>query len=197
MTRRGPMKPEDFRADSKRPFTGAEYLKSLQDSREIYIYGERVKDVCGVPQRGGISRPAVRDAARSGGIACAGIPTQRRLYPQILPLRPQPGRVRQQRDAIADWSPKATAGWGVRRTTRRPSAARWAYPEFYGQFADNAPLVQTHSGNRALFQPRHRQPADRPPQAGQRVKDVYIQVEKRPTPASSSAAPKWWLPTRR
>lgn len=25
------MKPEDFRADAKRPLTGEEYLKSLQD----------------------------------------------------------------------------------------------------------------------------------------------------------------------
>ena len=39
------MKPEDFRASTQRPFTGEEYLKSLQDGREIYIYGERVKDV--------------------------------------------------------------------------------------------------------------------------------------------------------
>ena len=39
------MKPEDFRADAKRPLTGEEYLKSLQDGREIYIYGERVDDV--------------------------------------------------------------------------------------------------------------------------------------------------------
>ena len=39
------MKPEEFRADAKRPLTGEEYLKSLQDGREIYIYGERVKDV--------------------------------------------------------------------------------------------------------------------------------------------------------
>ena len=28
------MKPEDFRADAKRPLTGEEYLKSLQDGRE-------------------------------------------------------------------------------------------------------------------------------------------------------------------
>ena len=27
------------------PYTGAEYLSSLQDGREIYIHGERVKDV--------------------------------------------------------------------------------------------------------------------------------------------------------
>jgi 4-hydroxyphenylacetate 3-monooxygenase len=28
-----------------RPYTGAEYLESLRDGREIWIYGERVKDV--------------------------------------------------------------------------------------------------------------------------------------------------------
>lgn len=27
------MKPEDFRASTQRPFTGEEYLKSLQDGR--------------------------------------------------------------------------------------------------------------------------------------------------------------------
>ena len=38
------MKPEDFRAATDRPLTGAEYLASLRDDREIYIYGDRVKD---------------------------------------------------------------------------------------------------------------------------------------------------------
>jgi 4-hydroxyphenylacetate 3-monooxygenase len=28
-----------------RPFTGAEYLESLRGPREIWIYGERVKDL--------------------------------------------------------------------------------------------------------------------------------------------------------
>ena len=51
------MKPEDFRANAKRPLTGEEYLKSLQDGREIYIYGERVKDVT--------THPAFRNAAAS------------------------------------------------------------------------------------------------------------------------------------
>ncbi len=53
------MKPEDFRADAKRPLTAEEYLKSLQDGREIYIYGERVKDVT--------THPAFRNAAASVG----------------------------------------------------------------------------------------------------------------------------------
>ncbi|MED5087198.1 hypothetical protein T6L40_12635, partial [Pseudomonas aeruginosa] len=35
------MKPEDFRASATRPFTGEEYLASLRDDREIYIYVEQ------------------------------------------------------------------------------------------------------------------------------------------------------------
>src|SRR5262249_53002625 len=39
------------------PLTGAEYLDSLRDDREIWIYGERVKDVT--------THPAFRNSARS------------------------------------------------------------------------------------------------------------------------------------
>ena len=39
-----------------RPFTGREYLESLRDDREIWIYGERVKDVT--------THPAFRNTAR-------------------------------------------------------------------------------------------------------------------------------------
>ena len=38
------IKAEDFTTPG-RPFTGKEYLESLRDGREIYIYGERVDDV--------------------------------------------------------------------------------------------------------------------------------------------------------
>ena len=51
------MRSEDFRADKSRPFTGAEYLASLRDGREVYINGERVADVT--------SHPAMRNSARS------------------------------------------------------------------------------------------------------------------------------------
>ena len=40
-----PEHPESIVAGKKRPFTGAEFLESLRDGREVYIYGERVKDV--------------------------------------------------------------------------------------------------------------------------------------------------------
>src|SRR5438270_5031686 len=41
---------------SVRPLTGAEYLESLRDGREIWLYGERVKDVT--------THPAFRNTAR-------------------------------------------------------------------------------------------------------------------------------------
>jgi len=51
------MKSEDAIKTKGRPFTGAEYLESLRDGREVYVYGERVKDVT--------THPAFRNAARS------------------------------------------------------------------------------------------------------------------------------------
>ena len=52
-----PTKSEDAIGAKGRPFTGAEYLASLRDGREVYIYGERVDDVT--------THPAFRNAARS------------------------------------------------------------------------------------------------------------------------------------
>jgi 4-hydroxyphenylacetate 3-monooxygenase len=49
--------PESILEGKQRPFTGAEFLASLRDGREIYIYGERVKDVT--------THPAFRNAAAS------------------------------------------------------------------------------------------------------------------------------------
>ena len=37
----GRTKAEDFIGAPNRPFTGKEYLESLRDGREIYVYGER------------------------------------------------------------------------------------------------------------------------------------------------------------
>ena len=50
-------RPEDHIADRTRPYTGAEYMASLRDGREVYINGERVKDVT--------THPALRNSVRS------------------------------------------------------------------------------------------------------------------------------------
>ena len=52
-----PEHPEAIVAGKKRPFTSAEFLESLRDGREVYIYGERVKDVT--------THPAFRNSAAS------------------------------------------------------------------------------------------------------------------------------------
>ena len=57
-----PQHPEAIIEGKKRPFTGAEFLESLRDGREVYIYGERVNDVTdasGFPQCGGLGRAAL------------------------------------------------------------------------------------------------------------------------------------------
>src|SRR5690349_10689623 len=51
------MIPEQHIADASRPFTGAEYIASLKDGREVYINGERVRDVT--------THPAFRNSVRS------------------------------------------------------------------------------------------------------------------------------------
>jgi len=51
------MRAEDYRRDKTRPFTGAEYLESLRDGREVYINGERIADVT--------AHPAMRNSVRS------------------------------------------------------------------------------------------------------------------------------------
>src|SRR5215216_6621791 len=43
-------------AGAMRPLTGQEYLESLRDGREIWLYGERVKDVT--------THPGFRNTAR-------------------------------------------------------------------------------------------------------------------------------------
>ncbi len=180
------MKPEEYRAETHRPFTGEEYLKSLQDGREIYIYGQRVKDVT--------CHPAFRNAA--GSIAtlydalhapathdklCWNTDTGNGGYThRTFRFARSAEEVHQQRDAIADWS-RINYGWMGRTPDYKAAFAcsLGANPEFYGDYADNArhwyKRIQ-EAGlyfNHAIVNP----PIDRHKPADE-VKDVYVQVEK-------------------
>src|SRR5919205_113199 len=46
--------------ESTRPMNGAEFIESLRDGREVYIYGERVKDVTVHPAFRNTSRMVAR-----------------------------------------------------------------------------------------------------------------------------------------
>jgi 4-hydroxyphenylacetate 3-monooxygenase len=52
-----PQYPEAILEGKQRPFNGAEFLESLNDGREVYIYGEQVENVT--------THPAFRNAAAS------------------------------------------------------------------------------------------------------------------------------------
>ena len=45
MTTQQDQRPSSTGGRRTRPLTGPEYIESLRDGREIYIYGEKVKDV--------------------------------------------------------------------------------------------------------------------------------------------------------
>lgn len=180
------MKPEDHRAATNRPFTGEEYLKSLQDGRDIYIYGERVKDVT--------THPAFRNAA--GAVAglydalhapeshdslCWQTDTGNGGYThRTFRFARSAEEIRQQRDSIADWS-RLSYGWMGRTPDYKAAfgCSLGANPEFYGEYADNArhwyKRIQ-EAGlyfNHAIVNP----PIDRHKPTDE-VKDVYVQVEK-------------------
>lgn len=175
---------EDIRTDKKRPFTGAEYLESLRDGREIYIYGERIKDVT--------KHPAFRNAAVS--IA--------KLYDALHDPKTKPvlttdtgsggythrffryARSRDdliaQRDAIAAWS-RQTYGWMGRSPDYKASFTNTlgANADFYGKFSDNARSWYARAQeavpfiNHTLVNP----PIDRN-KAADDVKDVYVRIER-------------------
>ena len=162
-------------AEKRRPFTGAEYIQSLRDGREVYIDGERVADVT--------SHPAFRNAVRSIAALYDALHDPKSKAELTCPTDTGSGgythkyfRVARSRDDMLEAhsrrSPDGrgcpTAGWAEHRITRRRFPILWAvFPEYYGPYADNAAdLVQARAGSRAVHEPRHCQSTHRPPQTG-------------------------------
>src|SRR5947208_4629478 len=180
------MKSEDVIAAKGRPFTGAEYLASLRDGRDVFIYGERVEDVT--------AHPAFRNAARS--IA--------RLYDALHDPKSQPvltcptdtgsggythkyfrvahsrEDVVAQRDAIAAWA-RMSYGWMGRSPDYKASLMNTlgANHQFYGKFSANAQRWYKRAQEYVLFMNHAivNPPVDRAKAADQ-VKDVFITIQK-------------------
>lgn len=137
--------PEDIRSEKNRPFTGAEYLQSLRDNREIYIYGDRVKDVTTHPafrnSAASIARlyDALHDPASKEEL-CWPTDTGNGGYThKFFRFAKNADELRQQRDAIAAWS-RLSYGWMGRTPDYKAAfgSALGIVPEFYGKFEDNA-----------------------------------------------------------
>jgi 4-hydroxyphenylacetate 3-monooxygenase len=181
-----PQAPESILAGKNRPFTGAEYLESLRDGREVFIYGERVKDVT--------THPAFRNAAVSVAKLYDALHAEKTKDVLTAPTDTGSGgythkffkaaRSREdllgQRDAIAAWA-RMTYGWMGRSPDYKAAFLNTlgANAEFYGKFAGNARAWHKRAQenvlylNHALINP----PIDRDKPADQ-VKDVYINITK-------------------
>src|SRR5436190_9183220 len=123
--------------------SSSEYLEGLRDAREVYLYGERVKDVT--------TDPAFRNSARSIArlydalhqpesrdvlttVDRLGIRTHRFFAPSY-----SSGELLAARDAIAAWA-RLTYGFMGRTPDYKASfmATLGANPEFYAPFESNA-----------------------------------------------------------
>ena len=114
------------------PMTGDEYIESLRDGREIWLYGERVKDVTDA------SRPsatrsrmtarlydALHDPASTRRPDRADRHRQRRRHPPLLPHPALADDLVADRDAIATWA-RMTYGWMGRSPDYKASLPRHA-----------------------------------------------------------------------
>src|SRR5213592_271497 len=180
------MKSEDVIAAKGRPFTGAEYLASLRDGRDVYVYGERVKDVT--------THPALRNAAAS--VAKLYDALHDANTKDVLTTATDTGsggythkffraaRSREeliaQRNAIAQWA-RMSYGWMGRSPDYKASLMNTlgANYEFYGKFADNAKAWYRRAQENVLFMNHAivNPPVDRAKAADQ-VKDVFITIQK-------------------
>src|SRR6201997_841729 len=178
------------------PLTGSEYLESLNDGREVWIYGEKVKDVTKHPAFRNSSRmiarlyDALHDSSKKEVLT---IPTDDGGFTHRFYRAPRNAEEQLAcRDAIALWA-RTTYGWMGRSPDYKAAflGTLGANSDFYAPFADNARRWYAESQEKVLYwnhaiinPPVDR---DRPPDE---VGDVYMKVEKRPTPASSSRAPR-------
>jgi 4-hydroxyphenylacetate 3-monooxygenase len=169
-----------------RPMTGDEYLESIRDGREIWIYGERVKDVTTHPAFRNTARmiarlyDALHDPARKDVLTA---PTDTGsggfTHKFYLPSKNAEELVGA-RDAIAEWA-RVTYGWIGRSPDYKAAflATLGANSSFYEPYDGNARTwykkVQEEVSfvNHAIVNP----PVDRDKPLDE-VKDVYMHVEK-------------------
>jgi hypothetical protein len=128
-----PEHPEAIIAGKNRPFTGAEFLESLRDGRDVYIYGERVKDVT--------THPAFRNSAASVALLYDALHAEETKDVLTAPTDTGSGGythkffkvahsredVIAQRDAIAAWA-RLTYGWLGRSPDSRPRSSTRSAP---------------------------------------------------------------------
>lgn len=169
-----------------RPMTGEEYIESLRDGREIWLYGDKVADVT--------THPAFRNAIRMTARLYDSLhdpsrhevltaPTDTGSKGFTHPFFRTPRSTQDliaDRDAIAEWA-RMTYGWLGRSPDYKAAflGTLGANADFYEPFADNARRWYAESQekvlywNHAIINP----PVDRDRQPDE-VRDIFVHVEE-------------------
>jgi len=141
------------------PYTGTEFLESLDDGREIWIYGERVKRITEHPAFQNCARmlarlyDALHDDHRSGRnvLSCptewgGGFTMRYFMTPKSIPEQVAA------RDAIAEWA-RVTYGWLGRSPDYKAAflGTLGANAEFYAPYQENARSWYRYSQERVPF----------------------------------------------
>ena len=178
--------PESLIAGKKRPFTGKEFLESLRDGRQVYIDGERVKDVT--------THTAFRNSVRTLARLYDALHDPKTKDVLTWPTDTGSGgythkffRVAHSREdlvaqqaAIAEWA-RMSYGWMGRTPDYKASLMNTlgANAEYYGKFADNARRWHKRAQENVLFMNHAivNPPVDRGRPTNE-VKDVYVTIQK-------------------
>src|SRR6266852_9453187 len=169
-----------------RPLTGAEYLESLRDGREIWIYCERVKDVTTHPAFRNTVRmiarlyDALHDPARHAILTTETDTGSGGFTHRFFKGSHDAEELVAARDAIAEWA-RVSYGWIGRSPDYKAAfmATLGANSGFYEPYEQNArrwyKKVQEEVAfvNHAIVNP----PVDRDKPLDE-VKDVYMHVVK-------------------
>src|SRR6266700_261075 len=128
-----------------RPMTGDEYIDSLRDGREIYLYGERVKDVTSHPAFRNPARmiarlyDALHDPATHDVLTCATDTGSGGYTHKYFRAPSSAEELVGARDAIAAWA-RLTYGWMGRSPDYKAAflATLGANADYYAPYQDNA-----------------------------------------------------------
>ncbi|TDD33893.1 Pyoverdin chromophore biosynthetic protein pvcC [Actinomadura sp. KC06] len=166
--------------------TGDEYVESLRDGREIFLYGDRVKDVTTHPAFHNPIRMTARlydslHAPETQGVLTCPTDTGRAGFTHRFFTTPRSADdLVACQQAIAAWA-RMTYGWMGRSPDYKASflGTLGANADYYAPFADNARRWYREAQEKVLFwnhaivhPPVDR---DRPPDE---VADVFVHVEK-------------------
>ncbi len=178
-------KPETAAANV-RPFTGAEFLDSLRDSREIWIYGERVKDVTSHPAFRNSARmiarmyDALHDPLRKGALTSCTDTGNGGFTHKFFRVPKSSDDLVAARDAITEWA-RISYGWMGRSPDYKASltGTLGANADFYAPYQQNARNWYRKAQERCLFLNHAlvNPPVNKALPPGD-VMDVYAHVEK-------------------